>query len=393
MPPVSPIAMYGVPSRSKVLLRHAGRSRAPSRFRGGTSPMPTRTGPLSSSSMHTCWRRVCEGREMTNRILRYLQRHGTRQLSKVFFRVDRRLLVTSLQRLGLERGAVVCVHASLSRLGHVVGGADAVIDALMETVGTTGCLLMPSFPMTGSIVRYLEEGEPFDVRHSPSRVGLVTEVFRQREGVLRSLHPTNAMAAWGQGAWELLRDHEKSPTPYGAHTPYGRLAEQEESFILMLETHVHSLLHHLQERVDFPNLFLPEEREAPFIDEAGLRRTMRTRVLRPRIPYFVAIPSSGKTEPDWAILHDFALIFPRRRERLLRQRGYRFAGYPRLYQRRAVLEERGILRTTRVGRGEIGLLHVRGFLNHIEPELRDLIERFRSCYDPERIAALRLPYF
>jgi aminoglycoside N3'-acetyltransferase len=39
-----------------------------------------------------------------------------------------------LMRLGLKKGDTVGVHSSLSSLGHVEGGAEAVIAALLETV-------------------------------------------------------------------------------------------------------------------------------------------------------------------------------------------------------------------------------------------------------------------
>jgi aminoglycoside 3-N-acetyltransferase len=321
-----------------------------------------------------------------------LQRQALRPLRKVFAPVNRQAFANTFRRLGLARGNTVCVHASLSRFGYVDGGADAMIDALEETVGPEGCIMMPSFPTSGSMAQYLDAGESFDVRNSPSRVGLVTEVFRKRPGVLRSLHPTNPVTAWGRGAEALLRDHEQSLTPYGSNTPYGRLAEQDDALILMLETHIHSFLHHLQERVDFPPLFLPEEREACVIDYAGQQRKVRTRLMRPRVPYFVAIPSITGLEPDWAILHDFALMFPHRREQEVRRLGYRFDGCPTLYRRREELESTGALRTAWIGTGEIGFLHVKSFLALVEPEFRTLIERFRPFYDPDRIAALRLPY-
>jgi aminoglycoside N3'-acetyltransferase len=280
----------------------------------------------------------------------------------------------------------------MSRIGEIKGGADTLIDALMDVVGPEGCILMPSFPTAGSMRELIDSGCIYDARSSPSRVGKVTETFRCRPDVLRSLHPTNPLAAWGDGAKALLEDHEQSLTPYGYATPYGRMAERDDSFILMIETHVHSLLHHLQERVDFPTLFLPGTTAVPYIDEEGQQRTMTTRVMRPRVPYFIAIPSVKGVEPDWAILHDFALMFPARRSQEARNLGYRFRGYPRLHTRRSELERDGILRSTKIGRGEAGLLNVQGFLARVEPELRELIERFRSYYDPDVIAARDLPY-
>ena len=154
------------------------------------------------------------------------------------------------------------MHAALSRLGYVAGGADTLIDAVLQVVGATGAVLMPSFPMTGSGHEFLGRGEPLDVLHSPSRVGLVTEVFRSRPDVSRSLHPTNPVTGWGARAPALLAGHDRSPTPFGANTPCGRLAQLDDSYILMVETHVHSFLHHLQERVGMPTLFLPGARTA-----------------------------------------------------------------------------------------------------------------------------------
>src|SRR5204862_533198 len=54
-------------------------------------------------------------------------------------------LVADLQQLGLMPGVDVMVHSSLSRIGHVIGGAGTVTDALLEVIGPAGTLMMPSF--------------------------------------------------------------------------------------------------------------------------------------------------------------------------------------------------------------------------------------------------------
>jgi len=315
-----------------------------------------------------------------------------RPLQKYLYPLDAARIRTALRDVGVERGMTLCVHSSLGRLGHVEGGADAVVDALLEEVGAEGCVVMPTFPIVRSMQELIDSGKTFDVRQTPSRMGVVTEVFRKRPDVRRSHHPTNSMAACGRGAEALLQGHELSRTPYGFATPYGRLAASSDAFVLMLETHVHSLLHHVQERAEFPTLFLPDERTVPYVDEQGRPRTMQTKVMRPRVPYFVAIPSRTGSEPDWAILHDYALIFPRHREAEVRRLGYRFAGFPAIHRRREELSRRGVLRTARLGRGEMGLLHIPSFVGLLEPEMRELIDTFRAFYDPERILARQLPY-
>jgi hypothetical protein len=252
--------------------------------------------------------------------------------------------------------------------------------------------MMPSFPLKISMAEFLNSGQIFNVKNSPSRNGIITEMFRHRPDVYRSMHPTNSVAAWGQGAKHIIKDHEKSITPFGPDTPYGRLAELDDGYVLMIETHVHSLLHHLQERVNFPTLFLDKKREAYFIDWQGTKNKVWTKVIRPRIPYFVAVPPANGSEPDWAILHDFALMFPKRREREVRLLGYEFGGYRKLWDRRDELVKSGVLQTARVGRGEMGLLHVKRFIAKLEPEFRELIDQFHPFYKPDNIAKLHLPY-
>ena len=63
-----------------------------------------------------------------------------------------------LKRLGLKRGDIVGVHSSLSSFGYVEGGADAVIDALLETVGEEGTIMMPTYSANREDVERSEKG-------------------------------------------------------------------------------------------------------------------------------------------------------------------------------------------------------------------------------------------
>ena len=51
---------------------------------------------------------------------------------------------TALKDLGVRKGQVIMVHTSLSSLGYVCGGAQSVIEALLESVGDEGTIMMPT---------------------------------------------------------------------------------------------------------------------------------------------------------------------------------------------------------------------------------------------------------
>ena len=53
-------------------------------------------------------------------------------------------IIQKLREVGLERGDAVMVHTSLKRMGYICGGAQTVIEALMEVVGENGTIMMPT---------------------------------------------------------------------------------------------------------------------------------------------------------------------------------------------------------------------------------------------------------
>jgi aminoglycoside 3-N-acetyltransferase len=134
--------------------------------------------------------------------------------------VDKEDIKAGLRTLGLKRGDSVGVHGSLSSFGHVEGGADAVIDALLETVGKKGNVIMSTHSANVSEdkrtpaeialgVSWLLKLLPYDPKETPVRTGMIPETFRKREGVVRGSDPSNSIAALGPKAKELSKGWHK----------------------------------------------------------------------------------------------------------------------------------------------------------------------------------------
>jgi aminoglycoside N3'-acetyltransferase len=145
--------------------------------------------------------------------------------------VDQRTLsdaafIGLLRDLGFNPGATVMVHSSFSHIRRRVPQItpQRLIGLLQELLGPEGTLLMPTFPFQGSQGEYADKNPRFDVQKTPSRVGILTEVFRQTPGVVRSKHPTHPVGAWGQHAKEIVSTHHLGPT-FGVTSPLYRLRE------------------------------------------------------------------------------------------------------------------------------------------------------------------------
>jgi len=133
-----------------------------------------------------------------------------------------------LKRLGVVPGAVVMLHSSMNIIARRVPSLTAkqLIDLILEMVTPAGTLMMPAYPFLGRQEDYVKQGRAFDVRRTPSRVGLLTEVFRRRTGVIRSLHPTHSVCAYGRLASELTRDHHLGAA-FGPTSPFCKMSDHD----------------------------------------------------------------------------------------------------------------------------------------------------------------------
>lgn len=136
--------------------------------------------------------------------------------------------VALLHDLGFTPGAMVMVHSAFSLVKRRVPNMtpETLIKQMQELLGSEGTLLMPTFAFRGRQSHYVETHTHFDVQHTPSSVGVLTEVFRKTPGVIRSYHPTHSVAAWGRHAKDILSTHHLGTT-FGVTSPFYRMREYD----------------------------------------------------------------------------------------------------------------------------------------------------------------------
>ena len=162
-------------------------------------------------------------------------------------------LTAQILAAGVRPGAPLLVHSSLSSLGRVAGGADTVIDALLAAVGPGGTLCMPTL----SYLFTTEDSPTFDVASTPTNLGIIPETFRKRHGVLRSLHPTHSVAAFGAQAADIVGEHGKDRSPVGANSPFRRVRDLGgQVAFLGCGTRCNTSIHGVEELLDTPPPYL-----------------------------------------------------------------------------------------------------------------------------------------
>lgn len=161
-------------------------------------------------------------------------------------------IAAALNALGVRPGGSLLVHSSMRALGRVPGGAETVVRGLLAAVGDGGTLLMPSL----TYERVRSDSPVFDVRGTPSNVGLIPEYFRLRARTLRSVHPTHSVCAVGPRAGDVLAAHLADHTPVGPHSPFRHLRDAAGQ-ILMLGCGLwpNTSMHGIEELVEPPYLY------------------------------------------------------------------------------------------------------------------------------------------
>jgi aminoglycoside 3-N-acetyltransferase len=240
--------------------------------------------------------------------------------------VDREQIVRGLRGAGITCGDVLLVHSSLKSFGRVRGGADAVIDALLEAVGPDGLVSVPTHTWGTVNAR-----QPvFHETLSPSIVGHITNVFRLRPKAVRSLHPTHSVAAIGKRARRFIAGQERRVTPCSRKSPYRRLVEWGGKVVFLgVDLNVMTLMHAFEEWAHVPWLFSPRRQELCVIRRDG-------RIIK--------VPSRRHSEVP-GLDRAFPSLEP-------------------------LFRKKGILRSVRIGKAEVRILEAKPAAGLVVPLLR-----------------------
>jgi aminoglycoside 3-N-acetyltransferase len=149
----------------------------------------------------------------------------------------------------VEAGDTMLVHSSYKSFGPVDGGPQTVIRALELALDTdgNGTLIMPTFNFD------FNKGQAWDVRTTPSKMGVLTEIVRQDPRAKRVFHPFYSFAILGKHAEMLGSLRYKSA--YERGSVFGKLRDLDGKIMVIGLSYNDSMtfFHHIEqmEGVDY----------------------------------------------------------------------------------------------------------------------------------------------
>jgi aminoglycoside 3-N-acetyltransferase len=186
--------------------------------------------------------------------------------------VTRTDLERDLRRLGVAAGDTLIVHSSLKSIGWVIGGARAVVAALLSVLSPTGTLVMPAQSGDNSEPAYwvappvprdwwplIREHTPaFDPDRTPlRRMGAIADCFWHEPGVRRSNHPLDSFIALGPQA-EAIIACQPLEAGLGEQSPTQVLYDLDAKVLLLGVDYDRCTVMHLAEYRERSRLRVPQ---------------------------------------------------------------------------------------------------------------------------------------
>jgi aminoglycoside N3'-acetyltransferase len=160
--------------------------------------------------------------------------------------VNKAQVVEILKQVGVGAGDGLLVHSALQFLGRPEGGVGLYLEALQETVGPQGTLVVPTFNFS------FATGEDYDPSTAPAvGMGIFSEFVRGAPGVQRTSHPMQSFAVWGQYAQELAA--LDTPSAFDDNSAADRMLDLDFKLLLLgADIQAASILHYSEQREEVP---------------------------------------------------------------------------------------------------------------------------------------------
>ena len=178
-------------------------------------------------------------------------------------------LKEQIKALGILPTDTVVIHTSMRAIGETEDGPNGVIDAFQAYL-TEGMLVIPTHTWA-----YVTPGTPvYDVKTTPSNLGIIPATAAMRKDGVRSLHPTHSMWVWGKGAEAFVRGEENAPSPTPVGYCWDKLGEIGAKILLIgVDNTKNTFIHTIDEQAKLPDRIGTETDTYTIIDGDGNRHT------------------------------------------------------------------------------------------------------------------------
>jgi aminoglycoside 3-N-acetyltransferase len=129
-----------------------------------------------------------------------------------------------------------------------------------------GLLILP----THTWKTITSENPRYDRNVEPSCVGILTNLFMKRDGVIRSYHPTHSVAAYGSDAEQYIAGEEYARSRCPRNGCWGKLIDRKAKILFLgAPLRTNTFIHGVEEWLDIPNRLSDESTRFEIVMDDG----------------------------------------------------------------------------------------------------------------------------
>lgn len=161
-------------------------------------------------------------------------------------------ILDQLNRMNAPKGSVVLMHSSLRAVGNVEGGAQALLDVLVDYFTDNGGL----FCVPTHTWNQLKDDITLDLSNCDSCLGAFAKIAIADPRGIRSENPCHSMVVFGQRekALEFIKDELDIASPTAVNSCYGKIFDMGGHILLVgVAQNRNTCLHTVDEFLNIPN--------------------------------------------------------------------------------------------------------------------------------------------
>jgi aminoglycoside 3-N-acetyltransferase len=128
-----------------------------------------------------------------------------------------------VNKLGIKEGDNLFIHCSMDMINTDLSPLQ-MLELILELVGKDGSVSAPTF-IRYSSKEWMLMDKKFDIKKTPSGMGVFSERVRRYKLSKRSLHPTKSIATIGDIAADIVGEHHLDVYQFGVKSPFMKLLD------------------------------------------------------------------------------------------------------------------------------------------------------------------------
>ena len=193
--------------------------------------------------------------------------------NKIYTKED---IISQLSKMNIPRDRVVLMHSSLRLIGKVEGGANTLLDAMIEYFTFEGGLFCVPTHTWGNLRKEIT----LDMNDPTTCLGTFSNIAAADPRGVRTENPTHSMVVFGNRERVMEFISNEADVPTGTHPDicYGKIC-RDRGYILLVGVgqNRNTYLHCVEEMIDVPNRLTPEPRDVWVKHKSGEIVTKRIR--------------------------------------------------------------------------------------------------------------------